>query len=569
MAAPSLGWAGSHASSPVHKGDAGEERGPVEAQEDSSPRALRSGGPPLLHIHIDDDGILILDEDGFRVPVPPARRSGSWRGSDAPADGDALDHPGRGGADREGERDAWRRPRLRRYRYYPRRTGDQVLFRYQDQGFLRVYLEGSFNDWERLEMDLDPEEDVWEVRVDLGHGTYQYLYVLEDSTRTREKPDPANPTRIRTETRGWVSEIVVGRDGDILEPFDTYDITLTGSAGLSYQRVDGLSLYLQPQFESRRAFYPTLRGKIGYGFKSERWSIRGEFLQPVTPDDRLALTLAGYDQTDYTDQTGIGDGENTLASYLFREDYRDYYRRQGISVGLLFEEPDVLRIEGEFRSDDYSSLRRNAHTALGGRDEFWPNPRVDEGTMRSVYGRLRLGSELNHVMVAYEYAGGDALGGDYFFSQLTGRYRARMRLGRRQYLDLRLQGGSNLDGRLPVQKRYQVGGLGTVRGYRYQSLVTPDPDRPASAPLPFGGDRMALANVEYVVGVADYLETVLFFDSGTAWEGRSAELKLDDLKSSVGIGFQTGDDELRLDLVKTLDVGDSDVIAQLRLNRTF
>ena len=99
---------------------------------------------------------------------------------------------------------------------------------------------------------------------------------------------------------------------------------------------------------------------------------------------------------------------------------------------------------------------------------------------------------------------------------------------------MRVKYGTALSGSLPNQRRYLVGGLGTVRGYDYQSLLTGD--RPPGA---HGGQQMLLANAEITFDLdwsrlwersrhwdddrepADRrghrgLDLALFFDSGMA-----------------------------------------------------
>ena len=61
----------------------------------------------------------------------------------------------------------------------------------------------------------------------------------------------------------------------------------------------------------------------------------------------------------------------------------------------------------------------------------------------------------------------------------------------------------------------------------------------------------------------------LSYDHGMTWEGPGNNVKLDDLQSSAGVGFQTGDGELRLNLIKPLDREKNNIMAQVRINRMF
>ena len=54
------------------------------------------------------------------------------------------------------------------------------------------------------------------------------------------------------------------------------------------------------------------------------------------------------------------------------------------------------------------------------------------------------------------------------------------------------------------------------------------------------------------------------------WEDKNADITLEDLKSSAGVGFLFGgDDGLRLDVIQTLDGSDKDLAVQVRIDRVF
>jgi hypothetical protein len=468
----------------------------------------------------------------------------------------------------------------------------EVLFCYRDEDFVAVYLQGSFNDWEPELMEFDREREIWILSIDLDPGRYSYQFVVRDYTEEWVAIDPGNPGAMRDPEQGWVSLVVVnGHDGRRYAGRRVVERELEQLYGdsdirLSYQRVDGLLLFSQPSAVSRRPFAPSLQARIGYGFESEEWSLHGTMVQPFTRGGSLLLKLSGYTQTDFTDQTGIGSLENDLAAIFLGKDFRDYYRREGVSVSLVLSPAKRFRLESGIRADDYHSLEKTANWSLA-RDDFLPNPAFDEGTMRSLFAHVRVGSDFHHVDVTYEMCREDLLGGDFEFEQLTAQFRGRMLLGPSQRLDFRTRFGTALSGRLPNQKRYVLGGLGTVRGYDYQSLLVPDPeDVPdPEGPAPHGGQRMFLANVEYTIGLdsdrdRDWDGTlnrlfdwcprlILFFDTGMAWEDREAEIDPEQWKSSAGIGFKPGGGGLRFNLIWVLDEEQRSPQFQVRLKRMF
>jgi len=459
----------------------------------------------------------------------------------------------------------------RRYRTAPRARDGRVRFRLNDDGYESVALVGSFNDWTPREMEYDEKRDLWETTVPLERGSHRYAYLVREADGDeRRRRDPSNPRRARDEDRRWVSELVLGKDGRVVSTRDDGELDLLSEALVDYQRVDGLWLGTAPRFESNLPYAPNLDGRVGYGFASERWSALLELEQPLTAGAELAATVSLYDTTDFTDQTGVGNLENLLTTLVVREDHRDYWRREGLSLGLTWEVQRRLEVSTEVRIEDQSSLSRATRGGWGGREMLMVNPAIDDGTYRSLFTELYWGRELRHLWLTWELSQDDLLSTARGFSQITTQARHRFRLGRDHSLDLRLKGGANLSGDLPAQKRYVLGGIGTVRGYQYQSLLVPAADAPDPAGVPRlrGGEKMLLANAEYLLGVDHDLQLVLLFDSGMAWEDRDTAMDLGDLVSSAGVGIQFDEDTLRINVVKPLD-GDGDVMVQARLNRMF
>ncbi|MBD3184399.1 outer membrane protein assembly factor BamA [Candidatus Poribacteria bacterium] len=88
-------------------------------------------------------------------------------------------------------------------------------------------------------------------------------------------------------------------------------------------------------------------------------------------------------------------------------------------------------------------------------------------------------------------------------------------------------------------ERFYLGGIDTVRGYQNYSI------RPSNGYEEYGGNQMALLNVEYRFPITDMLRGLIFFDAGQTWADNI--LPWDNFKprKSVGIG-------LRIDLLGAL-----------------
>jgi hypothetical protein len=490
------------------------------------------------------------------------------------------------------EDDEYTSPRIRM-----RRGRGRVTFTYEDEQYLSVAVAGSFNDWEPRPMKLDDEVGEWTLRVTLDPGRYSYRFVVRDEDGEWEAIDPYNDNARRDSEHGWVSRFRVRSDrdrswvGPVQMRYCREEMNrLYGenSVGLDYQRVDGFFLYVAPGAYARHSFGTSVRGRAGYGFSSREWSASGTVAQPLLHSGRLQVMLSAYAETAYTDQTGIGNLENVLAVSLFRSDYRDYYRREGVATRLVYNLHRHLRLEAGYRADDYQSLDNTTSWSMSSGD-FLPNPPVQEGNMRSLFSEIHWGSRDVFLRVNYETSGDHLAGGDFDFDLLTAQARTQIYLGPSQRFDMRVKYGTNLSGVLPNQRRYFVGGLGTVRGYEYQSLlVVGDADTTGYR----GGQQMLLLNVEYKFGIGlgwfrswdndwdwdwdwDWqrdigFDLALFFDTGMAWAGKSAPIKIDDLKSSAGVGFLFGgDDGFRLDVIWPFEDPDNDVVFQARLQRMF
>ncbi len=88
-------------------------------------------------------------------------------------------------------------------------------------------------------------------------------------------------------------------------------------------------------------------------------------------------------------------------------------------------------------------------------------------------------------------------------------------------LALRAVGGFG-DRELPSFAKYEIGGLGTVRGYDYKEFI---------------GDSNLIFNAEFRFPLADNLQGVVFADLGNAWSfGES--MSFDDLKFGKGFGIR-------------------------------
>jgi hypothetical protein len=217
--------------------------------------------------------------------------------------------------------------------------------------------------------------------------------------------------------------------------------------------------------------------------------------------------------------------------HFFFTTFQDYYRRRGDEAYAFVRPSGHVQLGVNFRSDTYRSLPITSDNFLFFSQDPPPNPPVAEGLSRSLlftarwsyletlfdgWGRERdaflvrdpYGTPFERAQVlraegTLEVADADALGGDFTFKRFTGHVRGAARLSLRHALLGRVTVGLGSEG-LPPQRRFSLGGNGTLRG-RERDDVT--------------GDRTVLATAEWQIEPNAPLPALIFFyDGGTAWD---------------------------------------------------
>jgi hypothetical protein len=302
-----------------------------------------------------------------------------------------------------------------------------------------------------------------------------------------------------------------------------------------YNRVDGLNLGATARatlFDPVSFDHAEAYGQVAYGFSSHKARYAVGALKPFGPDRQFAV---GYEYHDLTDND-------------------DAFRRRTVDD-----------IPGSWRSDDYRSLPVTADNQILFSDKRTLNPPVTEGRMRSILGVARWAwkrdlfsswpeeresfllrnpygtpferDQQARVEASLEVAS-PGLGGDFDFRRFIGHARAARVFSPRQALLVRGLFGVG-SGQLPVQRRFYLGGMGTLRGYSLKR---------------FGGDHVVLTTAEYwLYPRSPWPGLVFFYDGGTAWD---RGVPRPGWKQDVGAGIDWpggGKGYLRLDVGFPLD----------------
>ena len=443
--------------------------------------------------------------------------------------------------------------------------------RYRDTGYPAATVKGSF----------DPDSRVLELRVDEGRLAGIAVEGLEGAAEARAiHVAGLAPGSVLRERDVWAAldRLADASDGALVPGDPTYRVdpspegprltlrvskrsTVVGSSlgppgsAPLFTRVDGLApgVGVRLRFHDFRSYNHTdVYARGAYGFSSEHARFALGTSRPFGAQSRLVLGYEFHDLTDSDDVFRDSALEETLAGALFRLSYRDYFQRRGHEAYAFWRVSSRAHVGLNARSDDHASLPVTSRAAVFPRkDTPRPNAPVDGGSMRSLIATLRLtsddtlftdgGAERESFLLlrslygapllgvgirldtTFEVADADALGGDFTFRRFVGDLRYRQPLGRRWAVTgqglLGLSGG-----RLPQQKRFALGGVGTLRGFRIKELP---------------GENMGRASLELLrearfprPGVA------VFSDLGAVW---SRGIEGSGIESDAGLGlFWTG-----------------------------
>jgi cytoskeletal protein CcmA (bactofilin family) len=350
-----------------------------------------------------------------------------------------------------------------------------------------------------------------------------------------------------------------------------------------YNRVEGLFLGIG----SEKKFYwdgskaISGYGSFGYGFTSHKWRMQLGLDRQFATSDETIYEFGGeaHSLTDTKDEWIMALSENNLAALLFREDFRDYYQREGYSLhtARYTKDGDVsTMIDIRFLNDRYASLNTGAEWAVFGGNSFRPNPLVNAGTMKSVtfsaglstVEKYRYHSEGWNLYARGEY-GGNELGGDFDFTQAMIDIRRFQPISDDDQLNVRIRAGA-LEGTPIAQKDFQLGGANTLPAYGFKE---------------FSGNRMLLANLEYRLS-GEIIDEIFFFpnslsliafgDAGavttvnTTWavfEGFT-NVKSSQVRSDYGVAVAWHDGDARLGFAWRTDK-QAPVSIFFRLNKAF
>ena len=240
----------------------------------------------------------------------------------------------------------------------------------------------------------------------------------------------------------------------------------------------------------------------------------------------------------------VYDSELSWGADLFKtmREYDDYtLDSTGGSLRFGYPVYEKWRVYGTYRytNNDLSDISPNASYIIKHSVDVPVTSSVKGALVRDTRNRYYGASEGSVNRVSVEYAGGP-FAGDSQFTKLEGTtswFFPVVWSTVFHWEATAAQAFENEDGKLPVYERYYLGGMNTIRGFKYAKVSPIDPatgDR-------IGGDKMWYSNFEYIFPVVaeQGLNAFVFYDVGQVLnDDQTWGDSFSDSVSAVGLGMR-------------------------------
>jgi len=306
------------------------------------------------------------------------------------------------------------------------------------------------------------------------------------------------------------------------------------SSGKTYNRVEGLPVYVGPVFHDSVGAADLNASVIGIIRSADTFHWDDQNLgHRISADMRVGrgrgygLGVSSYDVMTPVEPWQLPDPDAALAAFFGHRDFRDWFNRHGAKATATFNMSARSSFSAEWSDERWASARSRKVFSVFGNGKAWrANPVVDAGRFHLGVLRANIDTRNDEVnpstgwLILAEYERGTGRMTDVgptspltrpgVSPQVTyGRgfvdLRRYNRLSPTTWINARLVLGGWLHGdELPLERRFSVGGIGTVPGidFREYEPGTVDVSQCSNAGSPPPGDpaqceRVALAQLEY------------------------------------------------------------------------
>ena len=288
------------------------------------------------------------------------------------------------------------------------------------------------------------------------------------------------------------------------------------SVGVGYSSVDQVVLMGQVSEDNFLGLGDRLSFMANTGSNSRQFNL--SFINPHVNDSALSLRTDLFDvQRNYTSYTTNTKGGSLALGYPIWKEW----------VGI-----------GSYRLTDTHLTKVTADAPFvikESQDIRWTSA-VAYSVKRDVRDRIYNPSKGSNNTITIQYAGGP-LGGDSQFTKLEGETSWYFPLFLGTVFHVRGSAGQaweNETGKLPVYERYFLGGINTVRGFKY-AYISPY-DAPSGQRI--GGDKMWFTNTEFLFPLvaSQGVQGVVFYDMGRVFNNNE-NWSFSDFRKSTGLGI--------------------------------
>ena len=288
--------------------------------------------------------------------------------------------------------------------------------------------------------------------------------------------------------------------------------------GAGYSNSDGFIGMIQVGDKNFRGTGDAIN--LSYEFSGSSEDNKGivfSYTKPWLDSKETTGTVRVYNRThEYNDYDTNGDHIET---------YRKKYRGGEVTFARPVSEYSKNYITLRNRTDEYINHvadeggyqdRSGADFEQWRKDNFGLTRSLTLQHTTDTRDNIYNPTEGGRVDLTMEIAG---FGGDFDYQKYTIEDNRYIKVGRAQVIALRGQYGHG-NGSIPESNQYQLGGQGSLRGYRDDQ---------------FEGNSMFLGTVEYRFPIVNKVQGALFTDFGSAWDTGWTP---DDFHKSVGVGVQ-------------------------------
>ena len=379
------------------------------------------------------------------------------------------------------------------------------------------------------------------------------------------------------------------------------------TTGKTYNRVEGLPVYVGPTFhdsigaaEINASMMGIIRSADTFHWDSQNLGHRIAAEARVGRGRGYGLAVSSYDVMTPVETWQVPDPDAGLAAFFGHRDFRDWFNRHGARATATFNMSARSSLSADWSDERWSSASGRSVFSVFGNGSTWrANPAVDAG--RFHIGVLRAHVDTRNdadnpstgwlISAEYEHGSGSitdvastsalarvSAPGPISYGRALVDLRRYNRLSPTTWFNARLVLGGWLHGDdLPLERRFSVGGLGTVPGVDFRkydpgivdvsecnSGGQPPPGNPAQC------ERVALAQLEYRnelhssffdflnakpirlrgIGFTVRPTAVAFVDAGRGWlvgqpsgtlqYSRSSFPRFGTFRTDVGLGLDLG-----------------------------